>query len=54
MENSLSNSKFDEREIFLLFDNLDIMIYTDHLPGLENSTADALCLLSLIGDYQIN
>ncbi|KAA6372883.1 MAG: hypothetical protein EZS28_031593 [Streblomastix strix] len=30
------------------------MIYTDHLPGLENSTADALCLLSLIGDYQIN
>jgi hypothetical protein len=30
------------------------MIYTEHLPGLEISTADALSRLSWIGDYQIN
>ncbi|KAA6361905.1 MAG: putative Transposon Ty3-I Gag-Pol polyprotein, partial [Streblomastix strix] len=42
------------REIFLLFNNLDITIYSEHLPGLENSTADALSCLSWIGDYQIN
>ncbi|KAA6380259.1 MAG: putative reverse transcriptase [Streblomastix strix] len=42
------------REIFLLLNNLDMMIYTKHLPGLENSTADALSRLSWIGDYQIN
>ncbi|KAA6382784.1 MAG: hypothetical protein EZS28_021690 [Streblomastix strix] len=42
------------REIFLLLNNFDITIYTEHLPGLENSTADALSRLSWIGDYQIN
>ncbi|KAA6359516.1 MAG: hypothetical protein EZS28_044957, partial [Streblomastix strix] len=42
------------REIFLLLNNLDIMIYTEHLPGLENSTTDALSCLSWIGDQQIN
>ncbi|KAA6404257.1 MAG: hypothetical protein EZS28_000215 [Streblomastix strix] len=42
------------REIFLLLNNLDIIIYNEHLPGLENSTADALSRLSWIGDYQIN
>ncbi|KAA6380789.1 MAG: putative Transposon Tf2-6 polyprotein [Streblomastix strix] len=41
-------------EIFFLFNNLDITIYTEHLPGLENSTADALSRLSWIGNYQIN
>ncbi|KAA6404265.1 MAG: hypothetical protein EZS28_000208 [Streblomastix strix] len=30
------------------------MIYTEHLPGLENSTANALSRQSWIGDYQIN
>ncbi|KAA6355025.1 MAG: hypothetical protein EZS28_049448, partial [Streblomastix strix] len=42
------------REIFLLLNDLDITIYTEHLPELENSIADALSRLSWIGDYQIN
>ncbi|KAA6396297.1 MAG: putative AGC family protein kinase [Streblomastix strix] len=42
------------RERFLLLNNIDIMTYMEHLPGLKNSTADALSRLSWIADCQIN
>ncbi|KAA6389875.1 MAG: hypothetical protein EZS28_014598 [Streblomastix strix] len=42
------------REIFLLLDSLNLTIQTEHLPGLLNTTADALSRLCWIGDYIIN
>ncbi|KAA6390136.1 MAG: hypothetical protein EZS28_014339 [Streblomastix strix] len=41
------------REIFIQLNNLDIIIYKENLPGPENSTANALSLLSWIGNSQI-
>ncbi|KAA6390671.1 MAG: hypothetical protein EZS28_013805 [Streblomastix strix] len=54
MEGSICNATSREREIFLLLNNLDIIVNTEYLPGMENSSADALSRLSWIGDKQFN
>ncbi|KAA6398721.1 MAG: hypothetical protein EZS28_005753 [Streblomastix strix] len=42
------------REIFILLDSLNLTIYIEHLPGLQNTAVVALSRFYWIGDYMIN
>ena len=43
----------ETRQIFSLLQKLDVRIVATHVPGIQNTLADALSRMDLVGDYQL-
>ena len=43
----------ETRQIFSLLQKLDVRIVVTHVPGIQNTLADALSRMDLVGDYQL-
>ena len=43
----------ETRQIFSLLQKLDVRITVAHVPGIQNTLADALSRMDLVGDYQL-